>query len=274
MRHHPSAALSIGLACALLSSATQLVLAQEVKPKAVRLAQGHRPNGLAVEAMRREVEARRKQQEQAFAKLRELVPAPAQAPRARIVQVQDPAAVVIRRAMLLRKRDGLKQGDKVIVAELILEQVEKPPEGQDDLDEDGSGNRVVPPRHELIVLSETFDYVLFTGDTPDERRGRLNDHLTRRIRAAERAKPLTTAQKQKLQLAGQGDIKRFFDRVEEKRQEFERVRADLNKCGAFVRELRPLRREYVTGPFDEGSLFAKTFRKLRGDEPVAQSHSP
>ena len=46
---------------------------------------------------------------------------------------------------------------------------------------------------------------------------------------------LTPGQRQKLELAGRGDIKHFFDQVEAKRREFEEVRNDLQKC----RALRP-----------------------------------
>ena len=62
----------------------------------------------------------------------------------------------------------------------------------------------------------------------------LNDLLRGKVESAAQEGKLTRAQQAKLLLAGKGDIKRFFDQVEERRAEFEKerktFRPDLRHC--------------------------------------------
>src|SRR5262245_41675135 len=52
-----------------------------------------------------------------------------------------------------------------------------------------------------------------------------------------RACALSNAQKEKVQLAGRGDIKRFFDRVEESRKKFQLVKDGQNKLTDIFRDI-------------------------------------
>jgi hypothetical protein len=57
-------------------------------------------------------------------------------------------------------------------------------------------------------------------------------------------------------------VKRFIDRVDEKRREFALVRTDPEKCRRLVREILPLRNTITSGPFGEGSIFSKVLKKI------------
>jgi hypothetical protein len=84
------------------------------------------------------------------------------------------------------------------------------------------------------------------------------------------------SQKQKLQLAGRGDIKRLFDRIEESRRGIQAhvihdVAGMQALCLELSRALTPLRKSLKTGPLGEGSLFARTLnRALTADQIAAR----
>ena len=156
--------------------------------------------------------------------------------------------------------DGL-----VIKRQLVALEPEKAPDDPDEAEDAEIERRPAPPvrQQNLVVASDEFDRWMFTGDTVEERRARLNDNLRRTIQRVDPAHRLTAVQRQKLELAGRGDIKHLFDQVEAKRREFQEIRNDPQKCLMFARTLRPLRQAYVTGPFREGSLFSKILKTMR-----------
>ena len=81
---------------------------------------------------------------------------------------------------------------------------------------------------------------------------------------------LTDPQVAKLRLAGRGDIKRFFDEVRNRRDEFEIARKTFNSGLAALRRLDELSPSYREGPFGSGSLFAKTLQKINSDRKAGQ----
>ncbi len=106
------------------------------------------------------------------------------------------------------------------------------------------------------------DQLVFgNSQNPTAGRVRLNATLALRVDDLARSSRLTEAQKAKLQLAGRGDIKRFFDRVDEKRRQSATLGGDFIAYNKLVQELQPLRSTFQMGPFGEGSLFAKTLAK-------------
>jgi hypothetical protein len=118
-----------------------------------------------------------------------------------------------------------------------------------------------------MVAQENFDRRVF-GDreTKRERWNHLEDLLFSKIQAADKKHRLTGPQRAKLQLAGRGDIKRFFDRVEDGRAEFELNRVGFKNGIAALQRLKPLSDAYDRGPFDDGSLFVKTLHKINEDQ--------
>ncbi len=120
----------------------------------------------------------------------------------------------------------------------------------------------------LEVLEASFDLSVF-GSTGDKASANthLNSLLHRTIGhiAIARERPLVEVQQKKLLLAGRGDIKRLFDRIEEARAEFNTLRADVSRCDEFLSSLLPLSRELRRGPFDRAdSLLQKMLRRIDG----------
>ena len=78
---------------------------------------------------------------------------------------------------------------------------------------------------------------------------------------------LTPAQRQKLKLAGHGDIKRVFESIEDARREFDLASQELDRL-EVRKELRMLDVAATYGPFETGSLFQKTLRKMYGEKQL------
>jgi hypothetical protein len=134
---------------------------------------------------------------------------------------------------------------------------------------------VRPPRHAnittLMLGRVNFDRWLF-DDGGDEavRQRHLDDLLRANVEALAGKYKLSEPQRAKLRLAGRGDIKRFFDNVEERRRDFETDRRDLQAGVAALHRLAPLSQLYRDGPFGDSSLFAKTLRKIRHECDAAK----
>jgi hypothetical protein len=88
-------------------------------------------------------------------------------------------------------------------------------------------------------------------------------------RFATLAHHLTESKRAKLRLAGRGDIKRFFDQVEDRRQQFETDRQSFRTGLADLQRLEPLTQVYRDGPFGDGSLSAKTLSRFHNDQEAA-----
>jgi hypothetical protein len=232
MTHSPLTLASLGLAFTIATTPPGDAQEKTAKgaPPRVQLS-----DDLARDAMRREAEAAMKAREQQFARLRDLPPAPVQQ---------------------VRIMPGGRVGRLLILQEPVRLRL---------LEADGP----VDPR--FIVASESFDQVVF-GSTGDASTGRAHAHsrLDQLIDQVDQTRRLTPAQKQKLLLAGRGDIKRLFDTIEDKRQEFELLRSDLDRCEQFLNDLLPLRRRLVYGPFEAESLVRKTLAKIANEEKLAR----
>jgi hypothetical protein len=73
---------------------------------------------------------------------------------------------------------------------------------------------------------------------------------------------LTAAQRDKLRLAGHGDIKRLLEEVEDSSREFDLAKQDTDRLREVRTNLRTLDLLLSDGPFELGSLFRKTLRKM------------
>ncbi len=120
------------------------------------------------------------------------------------------------------------------------------------------------------VNDSTFDQWVFGNSmhaaNASTARLRLESALDLQIASLNGVCPISNAQKKKLQLAGRGDIKRFFDLVEEKRVRFNLVKRDQQKFGEFYQEVIPLQQMLGAGLFRESSLFSKTLQSTLNDE--------
>lgn len=97
-------------------------------------------------------------------------------------------------------------------------------------------------------------------------RAKLDQMLVLHTEDVDRGCSLTESQKKKLQLAGRGDIKKFFEEVEVVRKKFLLVRKDQNKINEIWQDIQPLQMTFMSGLHGEKSLFHKTLRNMLNPE--------
>ena len=101
---------------------------------------------------------------------------------------------------------------------------------------------------------------------------RLEGKLRLKLAICARDFGLSEIQQQKLLLAGRGDIKRLIDRIYDARQELllasEADPDAMVQNRTLVSTIEPFRDVAEIGPFDEGSLFAKTIRRDLTDDQI------
>ncbi len=116
-------------------------------------------------------------------------------------------------------------------------------------------------RQHFMVSDQSFESGVFGSlRTAAAARAQFGQSFSLRADEIEHACGLNETQKEKLLLAARGDMKRFFDRVEEKRKEFQLARTDPHKYQEFFQGLAPIRQAIAKGLFGDGSLFSKTIR--------------
>ncbi|WP_165235152.1 hypothetical protein [Aquisphaera insulae] len=116
------------------------------------------------------------------------------------------------------------------------------------------------------VERENFDRWLYDSKGPATPREKLIERLNAWVEVAAREDRLDDPQVARLRLAGKGDIERFLEQVELKRREFETQRTTFKEGFQALRNLGPLSKRYKNGPFEGGSMFAKTLCKIQSEK--------
>ncbi|MDB5384650.1 MAG: hypothetical protein JWM11_296 [Planctomycetaceae bacterium] len=101
-------------------------------------------------------------------------------------------------------------------------------------------------------------------------RDKIDTQLKSTLDELVKACDLDSTQQRKLSLAARGDIKQFFDRVEDVRKKFLAAKGDLNRLNQFGPEISPLQQQYQKGLFGKDSLFAKSLQKTLTGEQQAK----
>ena len=118
-----------------------------------------------------------------------------------------------------------------------------------------------------VAVSDYIYVNIFGSERTDtESRDRLDVLLEVKINEANRQYRITEAERRTLQLAGRGDIKRFFDRVTELREDYEGSVADqieIRQDKSLLDKIWVLQVKFQSGPFGAGSLFSKALNKIR-----------
>ena len=95
-------------------------------------------------------------------------------------------------------------------------------------------------------------------------------NLSLRIDDIDRVCALTELQKKKLQLAGMGDLKRYFDRIDDlKRKYTTSAGGPQGNNNNMWLEMQPLQLELNKGLFGDASLLAKTIKSTLGADQVS-----
>jgi hypothetical protein len=130
---------------------------------------------------------------------------------------------------------------------------------------------------QVLLFSGTFDELVYgNGSNADTARSRLENRLQKKLEAIDRIIGLNDSQRQKLHLAGRGDLKRLFDRAEKLRAMCDDSAeiADLNQFQKWTEDLKreaaALRYPFDAGPFDTDSLMAKCMKTALAPEQVSK----
>jgi len=148
-------------------------------------------------------------------------------------------------------------------------QVTAPPALSGD-DWDVGKKAVDQPNQQVRVMLPDFDQWVLGGKTRDQMERTLRSLLALHVESVARACELSGAQREKLQLAGEGDLKRLFRTIEKLREKHRDVGQDQQKVNAFVQEMSPLQMKLQTGVYDDSSLFRKVLRQTLNHEQSAQ----
>ena len=127
-------------------------------------------------------------------------------------------------------------------------------------DDDDEKPPIVAPQQLLYLVNETmFNRTVYGTLTPERAREKLESVLSLRIASVERSSAISRAQKERLALAGRGDIKRIFDRIEDRKGVLNR-QIDQEEYRRLIQELRPIQLLWLQDPFREGSYFSKALK--------------
>jgi hypothetical protein len=140
-------------------------------------------------------------------------------------------------------------------------------------DEEEEAAPAAPMNGVFMINNAQFDQWVFgnVGATnAGVARNKLDSLLALNVEDLERNCGLTPVQKKKLLLAGRGDIKRFFDRVEDIRKKFDKVKNDQNQFGLMWQDIQTLQTAFQAGVFDEESIFAKAVKATLSSEQVVE----
>jgi hypothetical protein len=131
----------------------------------------------------------------------------------------------------------------------------------------------VQARVQQLWTDEQFERQVFRQDGNAARaRQRLLSQLAMQIETIDRACRLTDAQKNKLQLAGRGDIKRFFDRYEKAKVKSQLIEQDEQNFQEIWQNINQIQQDFnrVTlqgGLFRQNSLLVKSLlNTLTGEQ--------
>jgi hypothetical protein len=147
---------------------------------------------------------------------------------------------------------------------------------QDDEEPDDNQNAAAAQRLRAAVvqqaqnLEQVDQWVFGRFGGSGGARVKLDSTLALRLEDLGRSCGLTESQKKKLKLAGRGDIKRFFDKVEDLKRKYEA----LNDPNTNIwQEIQPLQIEINAGLFGDESIYAKTIKSTLEGEQSARYES-
>lgn len=144
---------------------------------------------------------------------------------------------------------------------------------QDDEDEDEAPAKAVANMNGFIINDAQFDQWVFGNmgvANAGVARTKLDSLLTLNVDDLDRSCGLTRVQKKKLLLAGHGDIKRFFDQIEDVRKKYTKNKNDQNQWQQVWQEIQPFRNAFNSGFFAGESIYAKTIKGTLTPEQVVK----
>ena len=122
-----------------------------------------------------------------------------------------------------------------------------------------------------LIVRNNFDQWVFQGSaSAAAAQDRIATSVKLQIADVDRACGLSEEERQKLQLAASGDVRRFLDQVEALRAKFVGANNDQNAFNQMWQEIQPLQAKMASGLLRGDSLFAKTINKTLSPERLAR----
>ncbi len=117
------------------------------------------------------------------------------------------------------------------------------------------------------LTDEQFDQWIYSG----RRDNTLADsQISLAIDSVDRACHLTPPQRDKLQLAGRGDIVRFQQRADDLHSQYASKTYDQNEIGKLLEKFQPLINSYQAGLLGSSSLYSKVLRRTLTPEQLQE----
>lgn len=165
-----------------------------------------------------------------------------------------------------RRRQPLAMGSAACILLGALLRAQEAPVERDPLDEEE-----VVREGRFEVSEKFFDSWLFRrGEDAAAARKGLEEQLSLRLDDVGRVGAMSPAERQKLELAGKGDIERYFERVEQVRRKFLEVRRNAEKFNEIWRDIQPLQRNLQFGLFEASSFFRKALGRSVSSDLAAR----
>ncbi len=127
-----------------------------------------------------------------------------------------------------------------------------------------------------ILIDELNEYLDRFGHDESTRKKRLElnkrafeSDLRSRVEFLAKSYGLSNLQKKKLLVGGHGDIKRNCDSVQEIWKSLDVAANDPDTTRDAITEIERIERDYRSGMFKNGSIFAKTLQKTLSNEQIA-----
>jgi hypothetical protein len=120
------------------------------------------------------------------------------------------------------------------------------------------------------IAESNFDHWIFGAGTSDHGRKRVDAQLALQVEAIDHICGLTEEEAAKLELAGQGDIKRFYDDVVVLRAKFMKVRRNRNAFNEIYQEIQPVKARLDAGLFKQGSFFDKVLNRMLNEQQSSE----
>jgi hypothetical protein len=142
-------------------------------------------------------------------------------------------------------------------------------------------NAPVAPLRQFQIDPRDFDDLVFGREsTAGIIRDEFQKDLRQRLEVASQICELSQTQTNKLQLAGNGDIQRYFDRIVQLHSRFcvpvdarQGIRGVANPAAELAQEAVLVQRIRNAGLFGDDSLFTKTLRSMASAEQIDQVHA-
>jgi hypothetical protein len=131
----------------------------------------------------------------------------------------------------------------------------------------------VEPDVGAAVEAQIEQWVFQQDHSSAQARRKLESQLTIEVDDIDRACKLTDLQKAKLQLAGRGDIKRFFDRVEGIKQKSRLKQRANDHFNEVFQDVQPLQSHLQAGLFGPDSLLRKSLSSTLNNAQKSQYDS-